>query len=452
MFKKILIANRGEIAVRIIRACHELGISTVVIYSEADKDSLHVKLSDESYCIGKCFSKDTYLNMNNIINIAVHSKVDAIHPGYGFLSESSLFARTCEKFNICFIGPSYDIIDKLGEKSNAKDTMKKAGVPIVPGSDGEIYDEEEAVNIAENIGYPVIVKASAGGGGKGMRVARDKDDLICAIAECRKEAENYFGNPALYMEKYLEFTRHVEIQIIGDNYGNVVYLGERDCTIQRRHQKLLEESPSPALSEEKRKAMGMAAVNAAKAVNYNSVGTVEFLLNEEDNDFYFMEMNTRIQVEHGVTEMVTGVDLIKEQILVAQGAKLSFIQEEIKCTGCAIECRINAEDPKKDFMPSPGKITNYIAPGGIGIRIDSACYTGYSIPPFYDSMISKVVAWGRNRNEAIERMKRALDEFVIDGVKTTIPFHKALMDNEVFRSGIFNTKFLELNDISFDSE
>ena len=452
MFKKILIANRGEIAVRIIRACHELGILAVAIYSEADKDSLHVRLADEAYCIGKCSPKDTYLNMNNIINIAVHAKADAIHPGYGFLSESSVFARSCEKFNICFIGPHYDVIDKLGEKSNAKETMKNAQVPIVPGSDGELASEEEAIAIAKDIGYPVIVKASAGGGGKGMRVARNDDDLILAMKECRKEAESYFGNPALYMEKYLEFTRHIEIQIIGDNFGNVVYLGERDCTIQRRHQKLLEESPSPALDEKKRQAMGMAAVNASKAVNYNSVGTVEFLLNEEDNDFYFMEMNTRIQVEHGVTEMVTGIDLIKEQILVAEGNELSFKQNDVKNTGCAIECRINAEDPRKDFMPSPGKIKEYIAPGGIGIRIDSACYSGYSISPFYDSMISKVVAWGRDRNEAIERMKRALDEFVIDGVKTAIPFHKALMDNEVFRSGIFNTKFLELNDISFDSE
>lgn len=447
MFKKILIANRGEIAVRIIRACHEFGISAVAVYSEADKDSLHVKLADESYCIGKCFPKDTYLSMNNIINIAVHSKADAIHPGYGFLSESSLFARNCEKFNICFIGPHYDIIDKLGEKSNAKDTMKKAGVPIVPGSDGEIYDEEEAISIAESIGYPVIVKASAGGGGKGMKVAKDKDELICAIAECRKEAENYFGNSAIYMEKYLEFTRHVEIQIIGDNHGNVVYLGERDCTIQRRHQKLIEESPSPVLSEEMREAMGRAAVNAAKAVNYNSVGTVEFLLNEEDNDFYFMEMNTRIQVEHGVTEMVTGVDLIKEQISVAEGMRLSFCQKDIKCIGCAIECRINAENPEKAFMPSPGKITNYIVPGGIGIRIDSACYAGYAIPPFYDSMISKVVAWGRDRDEAINRMKRALDEFIIEGVTTTIPFHRVLMDNDIFKSGRFNTKFLELNKV-----
>ncbi|HCW54496.1 MAG TPA: acetyl-CoA carboxylase biotin carboxylase subunit [Clostridium sp.] len=447
MFKKVLIANRGEIAVRIIRACHELGIKAVAIYSEADKDSLHVRLADEAYCIGKCSPKDTYLNINNILNIAIHSKVDAVHPGYGFLSESSLFARTCEKFSIHFIGPNYDVIDKLGEKSNAKDTMKDAGVPIVPGSDGEIESEEEALVTAHNIGYPVIVKASAGGGGKGMRVARSDDELVNAMRECRKEAESYFGNPALYMEKYLEFTRHIEIQVIGDNYGNVVYLGERDCTIQRRHQKLVEESPSPALDKEMRETMGKAAVSASKAVGYNSVGTVEFLLNEEDNNFYFMEMNTRIQVEHGVTEMVTGIDLIKEQILAAYGNELSFKQDDIKINGCAIECRINAENPERDFMPSPGEIKEYIAPGGIGIRIDSACYSGYSISPFYDSMISKVVAWGRDREEAIVRMKRALDEFVIEGVNTTIPFHKALMDNEVFRSGKFNTKFMELNKV-----
>ena len=356
MFKRVLIANRGEIAVRIIRACHELGIKAVAIYSEADKDSLHVRLADEAYCIGKCSPKDTYLNINNILNIAIHSKADAVHPGYGFLSESSFFAKSCEKFSIRFIGPNYDVIDKLGEKSNAKDTMKKAHVPIVPGSDGEI-----------------------------------------------------------------------------------------DCTIQRRHQKLVEESPSPALDDKMREAMGKAAVNASKAVGYNSVGTVEFLLNEEGNDFYFMEMNTRIQVEHGVTEMVTGIDLIKEQILAACGNELSFKQEDIKINGCAIECRINAENPDKDFMPSPGKIKEYIAPGGIGIRIDSACYSGYYISPFYDSMISKVVAWGRDRDEAILRMKRALNEFIIEGVETTIPFHKSLMDNDVFKRGEFNTKFLELN-------
>ena len=445
-FNKILIANRGEIAVRIIRACRELGISTVAIYSESDKNSLHVKLADESYCIGKSLPKDTYLNINNIINVAIHSKADAIHPGYGFLSESTAFAKACEEFNICFIGPNYIIIDKLGDKSNAKETLKLAGVPIVPGTEGIINDKNEAVKIAKEIGYPVIVKASAGGGGKGMKVANNKEELLSAIEQAEKEAESYFGNPDVYLEKYLESTRHIEIQIIGDNYGNVVHLGERDCTIQRRHQKLVEESPSKALSEELRSSMGEAAVNASKAVNYNSVGTVEFLL-DSDNKFYFMEMNTRIQVEHGVTEMITGIDLIKEQIKVAEGRQLSFSQEDVKINGCAIECRINAENPCKDFTPSPGKINNYIQPGGIGIRIDSAAYSEYSIPPFYDSMISKVIAWGRDRNEAIERMKRALSEFEIKGVETTIPFHKALMDNEIFKSGEFNTRFLEENKI-----
>lgn len=390
--------------------------------------------------------KDTYLNINNIINVAIHSKADAIHPGYGFLSESTAFAKACEEFNICFIGPNYIIIDKLGDKSNAKETLKLAGVPIVPGTEGIINDKNEAVKIAKEIGYPVIVKASAGGGGKGMKVANNKEELLSAIEQAEKEAESYFGNPDVYLEKYLESTRHIEIQIIGDNYGNVVHLGERDCTIQRRHQKLVEESPSKALSEELRSSMGEAAVNASKAVNYNSVGTVEFLL-DSDNKFYFMEMNTRIQVEHGVTEMITGIDLIKEQIKVAEGRQLSFSQEDVKINGCAIECRINAENPYKDFTPSPGKINNYIQPGGIGIRIDSAAYSGYSIPPFYDSMISKVIAWGRDRNEAIERMKRALSEFEIKGVETTIPFHKALMDNEIFKSGEFNTRFLEENKI-----
>ncbi|KHD15982.1 acetyl-CoA carboxylase biotin carboxylase subunit [Clostridium butyricum] len=442
MFKKILIANRGEIAVRIIRACNELGISTVAVYSEADKNSLHVKLADESYCIGRSSPKDTYLNINSIINIAVHTKAEAIHPGYGFLSENTGFAKACEEFNICFIGPHYTIIENLGDKSNAKETMKKASVPIVPGSDGEIKSVDESVKVAEKIGYPVIVKASAGGGGKGMRVAGNKDELITAIKECEKEADSYFGNSAVYLEKYLNHTRHVEIQVIGDNYGNVVYLGERDCTIQRRHQKLVEESPSPALDENLRKRMGEAAVNASKAFKYNSVGTVEFLLNE-DNNFYFMEMNTRIQVEHGVTEMVTGIDLIKEQILVSSGKKLSFSQDDIKINGCAIECRINAEDPYNNFMPCPGKIDEYIASGGIGIRVDSGVYSGYVIPPFYDSMISKLVSWGRNREEAIERMKRALDEFIISGVSTTIPFHRKLMDNKIFRSGDFDTGFLE---------
>lgn len=444
MFKKILIANRGEIAVRIIRACREMGILTVAIYSETDKDAMHVKIADEAYCVGKTSAKDSYLNVKNIISVAIHTKVDAIHPGYGFLSENTDFANICKEFGITFIGPSPKIISRMGDKSNARDTMKEAGVPTVPGTDGEIEDINEAIEIANKIGYPVIVKASAGGGGKGMRVVNSKDELISSIETAQKEAQNYFGNPMVYLEKYLEYTRHVEIQIIGDNYGNVVHLGERDCSIQRRHQKLVEESPSPALNESLRNAMGEAAVKVAKAVNYNSVGTIEFLL-DEDNNFYFMEMNTRIQVEHGVTEMITGIDLMKEQISVAAGEKLSFTQSDVKINGCALECRINAEDPSTNFIPCPGKVENYLAPGGIGIRIDSAVYTGYVIPPYYDSMVSKVIAWGRNREEAISRMKRALDEFVINGIKTTIPFHKKLMDNETFKSGNFNTKFLEIN-------
>ncbi|AJG99294.1 acetyl-CoA carboxylase biotin carboxylase subunit [Clostridium beijerinckii] len=446
MFKKILIANRGEIAVRIIRACRELGILTVAIYSETDKDALHVKISDEAYCIGKTFVKDSYLNVQNILSVAIHAKVDAIHPGYGFLSENTNFAQMCEEFGIKFIGPCPEIISLMGDKSNARDTMKHAGVPTVPGTDGEIQNIDEAIAIAKEIGYPVIVKASAGGGGKGMRVVNSEDELISSIETAQKEAQNYFGNPMVYLEKYLEYTRHVEIQIIGDNYGNVVHLGERDCSIQRRHQKLVEESPSPALNEDLRNAMGEAAVKVAKAVKYNSVGTVEFLLNE-DNNFYFMEMNTRIQVEHGVTEMITGIDLMKEQILVASGEKLSFTQEDVKINGCALECRINAEDSSRNFIPCPGRVENYLSPGGIGLRIDSAVYPGYVISPFYDSMVSKVIAWGRDRDEAILRMKRALNEFVIEGVKTTIPFHKKLMDNETFRKGNFNTKFLEIHKI-----
>lgn len=446
MFKKILIANRGEIAVRIIRACRELGISTVAIYSETDKDALHVKISDEAYCIGKTFVKDSYLNVQNILSVAIHAKVDAIHPGYGFLSENTNFAQMCEEFGIKFIGPCPEIISLMGDKSNARDTMKRAGVPTVPGTDGEIQNIDEAIAIAKEIGYPVIVKASAGGGGKGMRVVNSEDELISSIETAKKEAQNYFGNPMVYLEKYLEYTRHVEIQIIGDNYGNIVHLGERDCSIQRRHQKLVEESPSPALNEDLRNAMGEAAVRVAKAIKYNSVGTVEFILNE-DNNFYFMEMNTRIQVEHGVTEMITGIDLMKEQILVASGEKLSFTQEDVKINGCALECRINAEDPSRNFIPCPGRVENYLSPGGIGLRIDSAVYPGYVISPFYDSMVSKVIAWGRDRDEAILRMKRALNEFVIEGVKTTIPFHKKLMDNETFRKGNFNTKFLEIHKI-----
>lgn len=445
--KKILIANRGEIAVRIIRTCKEMGIHTVAIYSiGADEKALHVKMADEAYCIGAAPSKESYLNVSNIISTAKHAKVDAIHPGYGFLSENADFAKICVENGFIYVGPDCEAIRKMGDKAEAKETMKKAGVPTVPGTDGVIKDEKTAVCIAKEIGYPVIVKASAGGGGKGMRVVRSEEELKASIRKAQKEAEASFGNPEVYLEKYLENTRHVEIQIVGDKYGNVIYLGERDCSIQRRHQKLLEEAPSLALSEDLRKKMGRAAVLAAKAVNYSGAGTVEFLLNES-GEFYFMEMNTRIQVEHPVTELVTGIDLIKEQINAAFGNEISFKQEDIKINGCALECRINAENPRENFMPCPGEIKRYFPPSGFGVRVDSAAYSGYKITPFYDSMIAKVITWGRNRKEAIERMKRALDEFDIEGIDTTIPFHKSLLKNEVFISGNFNTDFLEKNKI-----
>ncbi len=444
--KKILIANRGEIAVRIIRACKEMGISTVAVYSKADKEAMHVKMAEEAYCIGAAPSKESYLNISSIISTAKHAKVDAVHPGYGFLSENADFAKICEENGLIYIGPSFEAIRKMGDKAEAKETMKNAGVPTVPGTDGIIEDEEKAAEIANKIGYPVIVKASAGGGGKGMRVARNEDELRDSIRKAQKEAEVSFGNPEVYLEKYLENTRHIEIQIMGDKWGNEVYLGERDCSIQRRHQKLLEESPSPALSKELRERMGKAAVLAAKAVGYSSAGTIEFLL-DKTGEFYFMEMNTRIQVEHPVTELVTGIDLIKEQINVAFGNKISFTQEDIKINGCAMECRINAENPCNNFMPCPGKIKKYFSPGGFGIRVDSAAYSGYKITPFYDSMIAKVITWGRDRKEAIERMKRALAEFEIEGIDTTIPFHKNLLQNEVFVSGKFNTNFLVENKI-----
>ncbi|KOF57111.1 MULTISPECIES: acetyl-CoA carboxylase biotin carboxylase subunit [Clostridium] len=445
--KKILIANRGEIAVRIIRACREMGINTVAIYSKgADEEALHVKMADEAYCIGAAPSKESYLNIANIISAAEHAKVDAIHPGYGFLSENADFARICEESGFIYVGPVSEAIRKMGDKAEAKETMKDAGVPTVPGTDGAINDEKTAAEVAKKIGYPVIVKASAGGGGKGMRVARDEEELKSSIRKAEKEAEVSFGNSEVYLEKYLENTRHIEIQIMGDKHGNAVYLGERDCSIQRRHQKLLEESPSPALSQKLREKMGKAAVAAAKAVNYSSAGTIEFLL-DKSGEFYFMEMNTRIQVEHPVTELVTGIDLIKEQINVAFGNEISFTQEDVKINGCAVECRINAENAFKNFMPCPGKIKKYFPPGGFGIRVDSAAYSGYKITPFYDSMIAKVIAWGRNREEAIERMKRALDEFEIEGIDTTIPFHKRLLENQAFITGKFNTNFLEKNKI-----
>ncbi|MEK4539451.1 MULTISPECIES: acetyl-CoA carboxylase biotin carboxylase subunit [Bacillus] len=447
MIKKVLIANRGEIAVRIIRACKEMDIETVAIYSEADKESLHVQIADEAYCVGPTISKESYLNLTNIISVAKLTGCDAIHPGYGFLAENADFAELCRECNLIFIGPSPEAISKMGTKDVARDTMKEAGVPIVPGSQGIIKNTEEAIELADQIGYPVIIKATAGGGGKGIRVARHEEELIKGIQITQQEASTAFGNPGVYLEKYVEDFRHVEIQIMADTHGNAIHLGERDCTIQRRLQKLLEESPSPALDEEIRKQMGEAAVKAAVAVDYTGAGTVEFIYEYKTKTFYFMEMNTRIQVEHPVTEMVTGMDLIKEQILVASGEKLSLQQEEVQFNGWAIECRINAENPAKKFMPSPGKVEMYLPPGGFGIRVDSAVYPGYSIPPFYDSMVAKLIVHGKTREEAIAKMKRALSEFVIEGVHTTIPFHLQLLDHPDFVKGEFNTKFLEEHEL-----
>ncbi|MER2088785.1 MAG: acetyl-CoA carboxylase biotin carboxylase subunit [Sporosarcina sp.] len=441
--KKVLIANRGEIAVRIIRACKELGIKTVAVYSEADQDALHVELADEAYCIGPKLSKDSYLNFSNIISVAKLTGCDGIHPGYGFLAENASFAELCEEVNIEFIGPTADSISRMGTKDVARETMREAGVPIVPGSTGIVADETEGLRIAEEIGFPVIIKATAGGGGKGIRVARDPEELIKGIKITQKEAAAAFGNPGVYLEKYIEVFRHVEVQILADKYGNTIHLGERDCSIQRRMQKLVEEAPSPALTPELRQAVGEAAVIAAEAVNYRGAGTVEFIFDHINQKFYFMEMNTRIQVEHTITEMVTGIDLVKQQLKIASGEKLVYRQEDIKINGWSIECRINAENPSKNFMPSPGKVTMYMPPGGFGVRVDSAMYTGYSIPPFYDSMVAKLIVHGDTREEAVARMKRALDEFIIEGVDTTIPFHLKLMGNEVFESGDFDTKFLE---------
>ncbi|OES44402.1 acetyl-CoA carboxylase biotin carboxylase subunit [Domibacillus iocasae] len=447
MIKKVLIANRGEIAVRIIRACKELQIETVAVFSEADREALHVQLADEAYCIGPTASKDSYLNFTNIVSVAKLTESDAIHPGYGFLAENASFAELCRECNITFIGPSPEAITQMGTKDVARDTMEKAGVPIVPGSDGIIKDVEEGLAVAAQIGYPVIIKATAGGGGKGIRVARDEAELEKGVNMTQQEAATAFGNPGVYLEKFIEDFRHVEIQVMADTHGNIIHLGERDCTIQRRMQKLLEETPSPALNEKTRAQMGEAAVKAAKAVDYTGAGTVEFIYDAHAGTFYFMEMNTRIQVEHPVTEMVTGVDLIKEQIRVASGEALSIKQEDVTFEGWAIECRINAENPEKNFMPSPGRVEGYLPPGGFGVRIDSAVYPGYMIPPFYDSMVAKLIVHGKTREEAIARMKRALSEFVVEGVHTTIPFHQKLLEHDVFISGDFNTKFLETYDV-----
>ncbi|QBP40936.1 acetyl-CoA carboxylase biotin carboxylase subunit [Paenisporosarcina antarctica] len=447
MMKKVLIANRGEIAVRIIRACKELDIETVAVYSEADQDALHVQMADESYCIGPNPSKDSYLNFSNIISVAKLTGCDGIHPGYGFLAENASFAELCEQCNITFIGPTSDAISRMGTKDVARETMRKAGVPVVPGSTGIVADDKDGLEIARKIGFPVIIKATAGGGGKGIRVARTEEELVKGIQITQKEAAAAFGNPGVYIEKFIEIFRHVEIQVLADSFGNTIHLGERDCSIQRRMQKLVEEAPSPALSPEIRYQMGDAAVKAAQAVNYRSAGTVEFIFDHINQKFYFMEMNTRIQVEHPVTEMVTGIDLIQQQLKVASGERLAYTQDDVKIKGWAIECRINAENPSKNFMPSAGKVEMYLAPGGYGVRVDSAMYSGYRIPPYYDSMVAKLITFADTREEAVAKMKRALSEFVVEGVHTTIPFHEKLMDHEVFKSGDFDTKFLEKYDV-----
>ncbi len=441
MFRKVLIANRGEIAVRIIRACRELGIPTVAIYSQADANSLHVRLATEAYCIGPAKSADSYLSIPAIMSAAMVSGADAIHPGYGFMSERADFAEICEQQGIKFIGPSSDAMRKMGDKATARRTMIENDVPVTPGT-GIVHSVEEVQEFGNKVGYPIILKATAGGGGKGMRVCRNDEEVQLNMELCQAEAKNFFGNPDVYAEKFLENPRHIEVQILGDSFGNVVHLGERDCSIQRRHQKLLEEAPSPAISEETRAQMGAAAVRAAKAINYEGAGTCEFLL-DHDGKWYFMEMNTRIQVEHCVTEMISQVDLVREQILVASGEKLSYTQDDIKLYGHAIECRINAENPAKNFMPNPGTISGYLAPGGFGVRVDSHVYQDYEIPPYYDSMIGKLICWGRTRNEARRRMYRALKEYVVTGVETTIPFHQAIIEDEVFMSGKFNTGFIE---------
>ncbi|WP_194777313.1 acetyl-CoA carboxylase biotin carboxylase subunit [Pararhodonellum marinum] len=445
MFKKVLIANRGEIALRIIRTCKEMGIKTVAVYSTVDKDSLHVRFADEAVCIGPAPSRESYLNIPRIIAAAEITNADAIHPGYGFLSENAEFSRICEEYNIKFIGASPDMINRMGDKASAKATMKEAGVPTIPGSEGLLSSVEEGKKIALEIGYPIILKATAGGGGRGMRIVREESEFKKAWDDARQESGAAFGNDGLYLEKFVEDPRHIEIQIVGDSDGRACHLSERDCSIQRRHQKLLEETPSPFITEELRDAMGKAAIKGAEAIAYEGAGTIEFLV-DKHRKFYFMEMNTRIQVEHPITEEVTDFDLIKEQIKVASGAKISGKNYIPKLF--AMECRINAEDPSNGFRPSPGKIQNLHLPGGRGVRVDSHVYAGYVIPPNYDSMIAKLIVSGQSREEVIVRMKRALEEFVIDGIKTTIPFHIALLENEQFQAGNYTTKFLESFDFS----
>ena len=443
MFEKVLIANRGEIALRIIRACKEMGVRSVAVYSEADANSLHVEMADEAICIGPASSAESYLKVSNIISAAEVSDVDAIHPGYGFLAENAHFAEICESCNITFIGPSPELIRNMGDKAIARDTMKAAGVPITPGSEGILRDKEEALELAHKMGYPVLIKAVAGGGGKGMRVAHNDVSLAQGFMMAQNEAGSAFGNPDCFMEKYIESARHVEVQIIGDKHGNVVHLGERDCSIQRRHQKLVEESPCPTLTDEQRAELGEIAVRAAKAVNYNSAGTIEFLYDEKDEKFYFMEMNTRIQVEHTVSEEVTDIDLMKEQIRVAAGEPLSFTQDEVQVKHHAIEFRVNAENPYNNFTPSPGDVEAVHFPGGPGIRVDSHVYSGYTISPYYDSMIAKIIARGADREEALCRLYRALEEFEISGPHTSVPLGEALLMDDRFRKGQYNTAFLE---------
>lgn len=441
-FSKILIANRGEIALRIIRTCEEMGIATVAVHSTIDRNSLHVQLADEAVCIGEPPSGKSYLNIPNIIAAALTRNATAIHPGYGFLAENARFAEICADHQIAFIGPSPDSIRAMGDKSTAKKTMQRVGVPTVPGSKGIVQDEDEARAIANSIGYPVIIKATAGGGGRGMRLVPSEHELSKLFMAAQGEAEAAFGNPGVYVEKFVQNPRHIEFQILADSFGNVVHLGERECSIQRRHQKLLEEAPSSALTPELREKMGTAAVLAAKSINYVGAGTVEFLL-DQSGEFYFMEMNTRIQVEHPVTEMITGVDLIAEQIRVAQGEKLSFTQDEIELRGHAIECRINAEDPEHNFRPSPGRISGYLPPSGPGVRMDSHVYTDYEIPPYYDSLIGKLIVWGHDRPSAILRMKRALRECAVTGLPTTINFHQRILETPEFQAGKIYTNFVD---------
>jgi acetyl-CoA carboxylase, biotin carboxylase subunit len=440
VFKKVLIANRGEIALRVIRVCKQFGIKTVAVYSQADRDSLHVRFADEAVCIGPPPGKESYLKIPRIIAAAEVTNVDAIHPGYGFLAENASFAEICASTGIKFIGPSAEMISAMGDKAFAKDTMKKAGVPVIPGSDGVVKSSGEAVDIAKEIGYPVIIKAVAGGGGRGMRIVREESELENAFKTASHEAEQGFANPAVYIEKFVEQPRHIEIQVFGDSFGNAMHFGERDCSVQRRHQKLVEESPSPFVDDALRKRMGEAAIKACKAVGYENAGTIEFLVDKNKN-FYFMEMNTRIQVEHPVTEQVTGHDLVKLQLQVAAGERLP--RTKIVARGHAMECRINAEDPANNFRPNPGKITDFHMPGGFGVRVDTHSYTGYHVPPYYDSLIAKLVVFAQTREGAIAKMKSALDEFTIEGIKTTIPFQRQVMQDERFASGNFDTSFLE---------